>query len=381
MLKSLAAPLAAATIASLVAGCTFSKVDPKATVTITGTAVGANGAPLSGAQVRVFTEADLAGVIFGGILALGTLGSICLLPDAPAICHKGHTATTNADGTFSLRIKGSDTQGLVGTEATLDAVVAPKDATTSDPSTTLSFTVKKTTVELPAARLWNAGARVAQGTTIRLSWTALPAGYGDKPGYTANLYVPKQQAALWIQSTKSTHADVDPRVLEDVNATAAAGARTQLAGGTGTGTVHANYLSGRLPVRATAGAPPSRHRPCTAVMGIADFTSAKQASCGATDGDLVQPARLTGTDAAVVTGAVIDMGRPVPISFVVAHGIAGLTDVELSSDGTHYRQVGILTDSPAALAPPGHPVARYVRVRAPSGLDESLLYEISVWTA
>ena len=43
-------------------------------------------------------------------------------------------------------------------------------------------------------------------------------------------------------------------------------------------------------------------------------------------------------------------------------------------------QVGILADSPAAFAPPGDPVARYVRVRAPSGLDESLLYEISVWT-
>ena len=82
----------------------------------------------------------------------------------------------------------------------------------------------------------------------------------------------------------------------------------------------------------------------------------------------------------MVTGAVIDLGKPVPISLVVAHGIAGMTVVEVSTDGTHYRQVGILTDSPASVVPLGHPVARYLRVRAPSGLDESLLYEISVWT-
>ena len=381
MLKSLAVPLAAALLASAVSGCTFSKVDPNATVTISGTALDATGAPLAGAQVRVFTEADLADLILGGVVALGTLGSICLLPDAPTICHKGHTATTAADGTFSLRIKGSDTQGLIGTEATLDAVIASKNATSSDPSTTLSFTVKKTTVQLPAARLWNAGLKVSQSKDhIQLRWNALPSSYGSKAAFSANVYIPNQQAALWIQSAKGTAADIDPRVIEDINGTAAAGARTSL-DGTGTGTVHANYLSGRLPVRATAGAPPSRHRACDAVMGIANFTTATQASCGATDGNLVSPARLTGTKAAVVTGAVIDMGRPVHISLVDAHGIAGLTDVELSNDGKSYHQVGILADSLSSFSPPGDPVARYVRVRAPSGLDESLLYEISVWSS
>jgi len=41
--------------------------------------------------------------------------------------------------------------------------------------------------------------------------------------------------------------------------------------------------------------------------------------------------------------------------------------------------VAIGTDSTVALSPPGQPTARFVRVRSPSGLDESLLSEVSVW--
>jgi len=369
------------TTALVLTGCTFSKVDPKATVTISGSALAANGTALAGAQVRVFAEADFADLVFGGILALGTLGSICVLPDAPTICHRGHTATAGPDGRFTLKLKGSDTQGLIGTEATLDAVVAAPGATQSDPSTVLSFAVKSTTVQLPAARLWNAGQRVTEGRgAITVTWKALPANYGDEPSFSAQVFGQGQATTLWSQPAKNGRATVDARVLEDVDGAAAASARTRLSG-VGTGSVHANYLSGRVPVRPTAGAPPSRHRPCSAVLGSVDLTANPQPTCAATDGDLSQPARLTGKNAAVVTGAVIDLGKAAPITFVVAHGIAGMTVVEISTDGTHYRQVGILTDSPAALAPPGHPVARYVRVRAPSGLDESLLYEISVWTS
>ena len=377
MRKTLTVPIVAALVLS---GCHFSKVDSTATVNVSGAAFAADGTPLVDAQVRIFTEADLADLLFGSVLALGTLGSICLLPDAPKVCDKAHTATTGPDGTFSVKLKGSDTQGLVGTEATLDAVVAPKDATATTPTTTLSFTVKATTVQLPGARIWDAGARVSQtNSAIDLAWKPLPTSYGDSPSFSAQFYVPGQQAALWSQPGKDDAADIDPRLLEDQSSVAAAGADATLSG-VGTGTVRAHYLSARLPVRATADAPQSRHRPCAAVMGTATITTAAQAACGATDGNLISPARLTGTNGAVVTGAVIDLGKAAPIRLVAAHGIAGMTVVEISSDGVHFREVGILTDSPAALEPPGAPVARYVRVRAPSGLDESLLYEISVWT-
>jgi hypothetical protein len=215
---------------------------------------------------------------------------------------------------------------------------------------------------------------------IALSWKPVPVGYGEDVSYSAQFFTPEQTGLLWTQSATGNQATVDARVLEDINANAAAGARTTLRG-SGTGTIHANYLSGRTTVKATAGAPPSRHRPCSAVVGTTTITALAQSTCGATDGDLMQPARLKATNGAVVTGAVIDLGRAAPISLVVAHGIAGLTEVEVSTDGTHYRQVGVLDDSPASLSPPGDPVARYVRVRAPAGLDESLLYEISVWTS
>jgi hypothetical protein len=377
MLKSLAVVLSGVLVLS---GCHFSHVDANATVTISGSALDATGAPLAGAQVRVFTEADIADVVFGSILAIGTLGSICLLPDSPAICQRAHTTTTDADGHFTLQLKGSDTQGLVGTEATLDAVVAAKGSSATSPATTLSFTVKDTTVQLPAARLWNAAPRVAQGGGhLTLTWQSLPAAYGTSASFAAQYFLSGQAVALWTQSASGGRSVADARVLEDVQATAAAGANTSL-DGVGTGTVHAHYLSARLPLKGTAGAPQSRHHACSAVMGTATITALAQPTCAATDGNLVQPAQLTGTNGAVVTGAVIDLGKAAPISLVVAHGIAGMTIVEVSTDGLHYREVGILTDSPAAVAPPGNPVARYVRVRAPSGLDESLLYEISVWT-
>lgn len=380
MRKTLPVLLAATLVVS---SCSFSKVDPNATVTVSGSALAADGSPLAGAQVHVFAEADLADVVFGGVLALGTLGSVCLLPAAPTICHRGHTATTDSTGRFTLTLKGSDTQGLIGTEATLDAVIAAPAATSSDPSTTLSFTVKSTTVQLPAARLWAAGERVGDsGGSVKLSWHPLPSGYGSSPAYSAQLFSAAQAALLWTQPGTGTGSTVDARVLEDVSASAAAGAHTTLASGSGTGTVHANYLSGRTPVRAAAGAPRSRHRPCSAVVGGVStaLITVAQASCGATDGDLTEPARLMGKNAAVVTGAVVDLGAAAPIALVVAHGLAGMTLVEVSTDGTHFRQAGILAGSPAALRPPGDPVARYVRVRTPSGLDESLLSEISVWT-
>jgi len=372
--------LVVAVACGVATGCRFSHVNSQATVAISGRALDAEGAPLVGAQVRLFKEADLGEALVGVVLAVGSLGAVCLPPAAPAVCRQARVTTTGAGGAYRFDLKGSDTQGLIGTEATLDLVVATPGAGANGASTTISFTARTTSVTLPDARLWNASPRVAEGSGhIRLAWSSLPAADGRGATYSAQLFDPARQAALWSQPASGTSAVIDARVLEDRSATAAVAARTTPSGGSGSGSVHASYLSSRSAVTPLAGPPPSRHRPCLAVTGTATPTTTPQPTCTATDGDVVTPARLTAVKAAVVTGVVVDLGSVRPVNLVVARGLAGMFVVELSNDGVTYRQVAIGTDSTVALSPPGQPTARFVRVRSPSGLDESLLSEVSVW--
>jgi hypothetical protein len=76
---------------------------------------------------------------------------------------------------------------------------------------------------------------------------------------------------------------------------------------------------------------------------------------------------------------VVDLGHRRPVHLVVARGVAGSYTIELSDDGESYRPISAEVQSPVAVQPAGQPVARYVRVRSPSGLGESLMTEISVW--
>jgi hypothetical protein len=144
----------AAVVATLASGCRFSKVNAQATVHISGRAVSASGAPLANVQVRLFKEADLGEALTGIVLALGSLGTICLLPAAPAICRQARVATTGADGSYTFTLSGADTQGTLGTESTLDLVISTPGANAARAAaTTLSFNVRKASVHLPVARL------------------------------------------------------------------------------------------------------------------------------------------------------------------------------------------------------------------------------------
>jgi hypothetical protein len=352
-------------------GCDFSHVKPQQTVVISGRALDATGAPLRHVQVRLYKEADLGEVMVGSALAVGSLGGVCLFSGAPAICHKGHVATTDAAGRYRFTVKGADTQGLIGDADTLDVVFAARGA-----STTLRFKAQRARVRLPVARLWDAGLHVATrpGPALAASWHDLPAADGADATYTMQLLDPTRGVPLWSQPATAPHARLDARVLEDHAASAAVTARAELRDG-----VSAIYLSTQDPVRPTAGAPPSRHQPCLAVTGTTTLRTSRQTVCAATDGDLVSPARLVATDGKVVTGVVVVLPRARRISLVVARGLAGQVVVELSRNGRSYRRVGTGDASTVAVSPPGRPVARYVRVRSPSGLDESLLAELSAW--
>ncbi|HJQ42867.1 MAG TPA: hypothetical protein VJ831_07275 [Jatrophihabitantaceae bacterium] len=360
-------------------GCRFSKVKSDATVTVSGRALNPTGAPLANTTVRLFKQADLGEAIVGIVLTVGTLGSVCLLPDSLPVCRQAKVATTDAQGNYRFVLKGSDTQGTIGTEATLNVVVADPKNGANGPSTTLSFTARSETVALPDARLWNATPRATSNRArIGMSWSALPAAAGGSPSYSAQLFDAARQAPMWTQSASARGGEIDARVLEDVRGVAAAAAQTKPGGASGAGTVRASFLSSRVTVAPTAGAPPSRHRACSAVAGTA-LKAVQQASCGATDGNLTTPSSLRSNTADVVTGVVIDLGRSRPVFFVVARGVAGMVIAEVSRDGRTYTTVGTGSGSTDAFAVPGSQTARYVRVRAPGGLDESLLSEVSVW--
>jgi hypothetical protein len=358
-----------------VAGCGFSSVDPHSSVSISGRALDSAGKPLRNAHVLLVKQADIGEVIFGSILTVGTLSAICFAPDPPAICEKARTTTTDADGRYHFDVKGSDTQGSLGTEATLNVVFSGRSSKTS---TTVSFSAKDNTVTVPDARLWDLSAAVSgAGHGIRLSWRPLARSAGAKASYSVQLYDSRNGSVLWTQPASGGRAEVDPRLLEDHRGAVAVSAGAELSGGSGTGAVRASYLSPRLPVTASAGAPPSRGRPCAAVVGTAPKVVKFGSPCAATDGDLSGPARLTGGD--TVTGVVVDLGHVQPVDLVVARGFSGQLLVETSTDGTTYRTVATGFGQAYAVRPQGRPSARYVRLRSPAGLDESLASELSVW--
>lgn len=370
-------PAALIVLGLTASGCGFSSVDPDSSVSISGRALDASGRPLANAPVLLMKQADLGEVVFGTILAVGTLSAICFAPDPPAICDKARTTTTDAEGRYHFEVKGSDTQGSLGTESTMNVVFSDRSA---GASTTISFAAEDEAVTVPDARLWDLRADATRRAgRIDVSWRPLPRAAGEKASYSAQLYDARTGAALWTEPVDDGRADLDPRLLEDRKGTVAVAAGAELSGGEGAGGARASYSSARLPIGPSAGAPPSRGRPCAPVTGTAPEVGRFRAPCPATDGELDAPSKLTAKGEAPVTGVVVDLGRPRPIDLVVARGFSGQFLVETSTDGRSYLTVATGTGLAYAASPAGRPSARYVRLRSPAGLDESLASELSVW--
>jgi hypothetical protein len=365
-----------ATLCLSVSACSFSDVDPDAEVHISGRALDPAGKPLRDARVLLIKQPDLGEVVFGTVLTVGTLSTVCFANDAPAICDKAEVTTTDEDGSYAFDLKGSDTQGTLGTESTMSVVFS---AEAGSASTSISFTVEESEVSLPAARLWRSRTKVAQtGGAIRLAWRPLPRAAGDDPAYTAQLWG-RHSTPIWTEPVSPGEATLDPRILEDQSGFAAVGATTTLSGAEGADEVRASYLLPQVPVRRSAGVPLSRAHPCASVTGTAPAEDGAFAICRATDGDLDRPARLEGRGKQVVTGVTVDLGSRRPIDLVVGRGFSGQIVVEASADGTTYQLVASATGTAFAVRPQSPTTARFLRLRSPTGLDQSLSAEVSVW--
>ena len=64
---------------------------------------------------------------------------------------------------------------------------------------------------------------------------------------------------------------------------------------------------------------------------------------------------------------------------MVGRGFSGQVVAEISNDGRTFSTVATSSGTAVALRIPGGQRARYVRLRSPAGLDESLCAELSVW--
>jgi len=369
-MRRVAAVLAALSIGTT--SCSFSSVDPDADVTISGRALSADGAPLTDASVLLFKQADIGEVLFGSILAVGSLSTICFLPDPPSICEKGQRVTTDTEGNYSFELRGEDTQGTLGTASTLSVVFSGKSG-----SATLSFTAEANQITLPDTQLWNAQPR--RRGSVGLSWRKLPASAGGKQAYSVQLYASRTGSPLWSEPASATQGAVDPRILESARGFIAAGASARPSGASGAGGLRANFLSTKVAVTSSTGAPPSRGKRCAAVTGTGPVRSAKFGRCDATDGDLAKPSRLTANGPGPVTGVVVDLGSSRRVNLAVARGFSGQLLLETSSDGVSYQVVATGSGTAVGLTPNAPVTARYVRLRSPAGVDQSFGAELSIW--
>jgi hypothetical protein len=372
LLRIVLGAVLAATGSAALASCSASRIKPTAIVHISGRVVSSTGVGIPGVHVLMLREVDLGQALFGGLIAVGTLSAVCYLPDPPAVCDRARRTTTDAHGDYAFTLTGQDTQGSFGTAATLDVVL---DA--GPGSASLRFTADRAVVHLPVVHRQRPGAAVTrEGRVLSIGADPVAATAGSDATYGVRFL--QGTDVVWSQPLDGRHGRIDTRVLEDLRARPVIVVDTRLAGGAGAGDVRAEYTGPALgPVRGP-GAPPSRGRPCSAVTGTSPTAVFPSAACAFTDGDLFGDARLS-AGGKVVDGVVVDLGRVRPVGLVVVRGFAGQVVVELSGDGRHYTTAATLNANASPIAVDITGRARFVRVRAPSGLDESLATEVSVW--
>lgn len=360
-------------LALLLTTCTLSRVDQTGTVTVRGTLLAPDGSPLAQNEVILFKEADLVDAVLGFSLIAGSLGTICLADEPPTLCDRARRTTTGADGTFSFALRGGDTQGVAGTAATLHlaADVPATEGEVRGPSVTARFKVQTTDLHLPTLRLWRPDVELGMGRDqLHVEWDPFD---GGSDGARVMFFSGPASAIVWAVDGRSPVA-IDARVLEDSAGTAAVeSSSTDKRDGT---TFRITRWSGQRRYAGSAGAPLSRHSPCSGAGSTEGTETAPLSPCPVTDGNLApaQPSAATRP----MTTITVDLGRSRPVDLVVVRGCPAGCQIETSDDGRTWIAAGVDDRRPfvAADAPRGT-TARAVRVRSPADLGG--LGEVSAW--
>ena len=346
-------------------GCTEqSRVDAKATVTVSGTFRAATGGPLDSRPVRLGS-----GVSNGdGTLAALTLGLAC----TSGIC-RGKVRDTKTDqaGGYRFTLKGRDTQSSFGEAESflLTSTAAPTGDEVSGAATSARFRIQAAQLDMPVLELVDPSLRVGPAAgKVAASWSTHKAGPYALTFETAFI------TPIWRATTTGNRLELDPRLLEDTagRAVVSGSAADKVVGSD----VTIAWRSPGIGYASAAGPPDSRGRSCTFDVG--------GGLCRLTDGDLTSQqmpvARClagkapNGSSCVPPRKAIVDLGAPGPMELVVVRGCTGGCTVETGTDGRTFQQVGSVSDDFGSVVLPRAPV-RYVRV----SLGQEGLRQISVW--
>ncbi|HJV09351.1 MAG TPA: hypothetical protein VJ653_06705, partial [Acidimicrobiales bacterium] len=266
--------LAVTLLAVTLAACETSKVDPSASVVVSGRVLAADGSPAAGAPVALEREPSVGEVLAGVVVIPLTFFTVCLA-QAVRIC-RGRSidrTKTGPDGTYSFNLTGSDARTTFGNAADFTVVTGVAGA-----SVTADFKIQTEVLQLPDLPAWQPTVTVAAG---RVAWTP------QVPGEKQVVFEDGGGQRVWTFDTSGAEVTFDPRILEDTAGQAAVVARTS-AGAEGT-SVSIRRQSPGVAYRSAAGPPVSRGRPC------------QLTPCPLTDGDFTN--RLPAPPASTSTTA------------------------------------------------------------------------------
>lgn len=362
--------LAAALVVPLVACGEESRVDPDATVVVSGRALTPAGSPLADRPVRLVSVSDADDAALGILtLGLGCAGDAC---DDDV-----RTGVTDAAGRYRLELRGRDTQTAFGTvrPQALSVSAAPRRSEVSGASTSARFVVQDEQVGLPPLQLVDPALSLGSAAgRVGATWRT------DAGGPYALTFETDDVVPVWRVTTGSRSATVDGRVLEGTagRAVLSGALEDEIEGSR----VDLRWRSPGVGYAAAERSPVSRGLPCTYGAGA---SAVVQEECPLTDGDLFSAALPPVADCPPAPGATpppcpapttVSLALPAgsAAELVVVRGCAQACTVEASSDGRTYRPAGRVTGAFGAVRLPGAGT-RAVRV----GLTGGGLREVSVW--
>ena len=396
-------------MASLVVVAAPTRATPSATPTASAaspTASGrflrSDGKPLTGGAVSLTPHVGVLEVIFSTLFIglSGGLGVFACLGKDPGlpICKSGSTTVVRiaADGTWSAPLESAYSQydlfvtNLSGPAA--GATVVQYRFDVHPPHTTL-----------PTVRLWDSRFALAtRAGDLNFSWQRLPASYTtNSPRYEVTMQPRREDGPTGRVLMNQTTASINARWVEDVTGHAVVTAKAKI----GQGLTHdVIWTATPMAYPAPAGAPLSRKRPCSVVIGTG--AAHRSPACWVTDGKFGggYPKKLPQTCGNVggerqcaqppVAVASIDLGRAEYLGDVLVRGCLATCLVETSLNGRTWSS-GVSVDRDEFAVPNlKNQRARFVRVQpfgtprgvttpvpfsADSANDLSSVREVSVW--
>jgi hypothetical protein len=331
-------------------------VPPLEDVTLRGRVLGADGAPVANAHVRVNAMHDTTTAVIGFFATFGLGLLTCFAPPAdgelcPVPNSKEFKANTDANGRYSFTFKNAHRRGQQTNTDYVFSIGVPSHARAgATVVASYELELQDAVHDAPDLRVWD------PAVTLAPRARAYAVVYPRRPNSknSGQVFIDDKPSGLAVPDSR----EIDARAVEDRPFSVLANAAKDV---TAAGTIYHQRFIAAPATRKGELVPLSRNAPCTATR--ADGTTAH---CGYTDGDLVTAGVVDTNGAVPVTTVIIDLGAPKQVADIRARcgcELAASTDAttwhDLARDGTFGAQS-----------------MRYVRV---TGGSLASVPEISVW--